>query len=707
MEIVFRKGKKPPKSPERPVEMQEVDEKYLKKVILLRSPYLEKGTMLVKKFLNPSYVKTKPKPTRLPPIKSSKTNDMMALQLDTDPTDAKRQANMKQLLLAGNNSRKLESMASKSLESNKNGPNPGLSVYSQSLTVSLVNPKYKNVKSKYMEDKHSSLSSSLVAKKPSSSLYWFECNLGNNGTLVKKLLTSRFWWKDMSTFKSMNYKPSANLTWGVATHNYNYEALLPTDDPSHAKCVNRFENCYEISDKSNLFRNLVHHFKGDSQKVLDIVPMTFSFRVSENCFEKDLQNFIRLFLAYKKDCSVEEIQPINQPVKNVEEVEKPEEKDQPESKESDEKEKPDSKPEPQIDPIYAPLNHGFTHGSSTPNFRNLEASDSLKQPCMIAPSTTNRNLWMLKPSGLNRGKGLELFTELSDLAKFLQMFSEGYDVTEFANMQYSDTDEISPALKAEILAREEAKSKQSPSKLSSSKKGKWDFTTKITSFVIQKYIERPLLFKGHKFDLRVFALLTHQKELFLFGEIYARLSSLPYDSNKKNYLIHLCNNAVQVRSNFYGGIVKGNIVSLKEIENEIMGEDRIAKEKGAEEHRQPIHLGFFKEKIREIVKTTFDATASILEKAKRHHNFELFGYDFMIDENRKVWLIEVNSVPSLSESNPYMSKFMSRALDDLMKLTIDKIYPSPSYVKEQQTSPYELPPHRNDVNLWEPICKYA
>lgn len=66
--------------------------------------------------------------------------------------------------------------------------------------------------------------------------------------------------------------------------------------------------------------------------------------------------------------------------------------------------------------------------------------------------------------------------------------------------------------------------------------------------------------------------------------------------------------------------------------------------------------------IRRIVKATFDSCHGLLNPTKREKCFELFGYDFMIDEEMKVWLIECNSVPSLSESNTFLSSFFNRLI---------------------------------------------
>lgn len=57
--------------------------------------------------------------------------------------------------------------------------------------------------------------------------------------------------------------------------------------------------------------------------------------------------------------------------------------------------------------------------------------------------------------------------------------------------------------------------------------------------------------------------------------------------------------------------------------------------------------------MKSIIQLTFKTVA---EKMFSDWNqskscFELFGYDFMIDENKKVWLIEVNTNPCIEESS--------------------------------------------------------
>lgn len=59
----------------------------------------------------------------------------------------------------------------------------------------------------------------------------------------------------------------------------------------------------------------------------------------------------------------------------------------------------------------------------------------------------------------------------------------------------------------------------------------------------------------------------------------------------------------------------------------------------------------------------------------RKQCFEIFGYDFMIDEYLKPWLIEVNTNPCLEETSALLRQYLPRMLDDAFKLTLDVAFP--------------------------------
>jgi len=43
-----------------------------------------------------------------------------------------------------------------------------------------------------------------------------------------------------------------------------------------------------------------------------------------------------------------------------------------------------------------------------------------------------------------------------------------------------------------------------------------------------------------------------------------------------------------------------------------------------------------------------------INKNERKYCFEIFGYDFIIDEKINVWLIEINTNPCIEESSPLL-----------------------------------------------------
>lgn len=60
---------------------------------------------------------------------------------------------------------------------------------------------------------------------------------------------------------------------------------------------------------------------------------------------------------------------------------------------------------------------------------------------------------------------------------------------------------------------------------------------------------------------------------------------------------------------------------------------------------------------------------------KRPDVFELIGYDFLIDEDYRVWLIEINTNPYLGIPNEYIEGLLDRMLDDMLKIVADPLCP--------------------------------
>lgn len=156
------------------------------------------------------------------------------------------------------------------------------------------------------------------------------------------------------------------------------------------------------------------------------------------------------------------------------------------------------------------------------------------------------NLWLLKPTDFNRGRGINLFNKLSTLDHYLKCFQKGEEPSVPAKGGSSSTTASS------------TKSQGSSLNLVKSHK-----------FVVQKYIEKPLLIEGRKFDARVWALVDQDMNLYWFKEGYLRLSSEEFtldDAQIEDKYVHLTNNAVQKYGKNYGKHESGNIISLNELE---------------------------------------------------------------------------------------------------------------------------------------------
>ena len=74
---------------------------------------------------------------------------------------------------------------------------------------------------------------------------------------------------------------------------------------------------------------------------------------------------------------------------------------------------------------------------------------------------------------------------------------------------------------------------------------------------------------------------------------------------------------------------------------------------------------------------TFRVANLAMDNKNRKFCFELFGLDFLIDKNFKVWLIECNTNPSLEINCSLLARLIPNMLDNVLSLTVDGYFVVP------------------------------
>jgi tubulin--tyrosine ligase len=142
-------------------------------------------------------------------------------------------------------------------------------------------------------------------------------------------------------------------------------------------------------------------------------------------------------------------------------------------------------------------------GISDPEFAAFEASYRSKAAAHEA------NVWIVKPGEFtNRGKGIKVFEDFSDVKAWVAQASK--------------------------------------------------------TCIVQEYLSQPLLISRRKFDIRVYAMLTSvngRMQGYWYRQGYLRTSSKDFSLRSKSKYIHLTNDAVQKKAEDYGRFEAGNKVN--------------------------------------------------------------------------------------------------------------------------------------------------
>jgi len=195
------------------------------------------------------------------------------------------------------------------------------------------------------------------------------------------------------------------------------------------------------------------------------------------------------------------------------------------------------------------------------------------------------------------------------------------------------------------------------------------------STVVQKYLLKPYLIAGYKFDLRVYVLVESFRPLnvYLYREGLVRFSAEKYDlDDLDNPFAHLTNSSINKHSDTYNiskeTVGKGCKWTLTKFFEHM-------RRKGADVER--IWL-----RIQDLVLLTLLPIVHAVPAMPSC--FELFGFDIILDNNLKPWLLEVNASPSISVKGSVDSKVKVPLLNDTLDVLGWDVhsYP-PEEMKEQ------------------------
>lgn len=199
---------------------------------------------------------------------------------------------------------------------------------------------------------------------------------------------------------------------------------------------------------------------------------------------------------------------------------------------------------------------------------------------------------------------------------------------------------------------------------------KWSQLPRKRPLLVQKYLHKPYLISGNKFDLRIYVYVTSYNPLrvYIFNDGLVRFASCKYSPSMKtlsNKYMHLTNYSVnktnsEYQSNSDEKACQGHKWALKALWHYLGS--------------QGVDTTLIWEKIKDmVIKTIIVSDPYVNSRLKMHVRspyccHELFGFDIMLDENLKPWLLEVNISPSLHSNTPLDVSIKGQMVRDLLNL---------------------------------------
>ncbi|KAL4506542.1 hypothetical protein ABPG72_000113 [Tetrahymena utriculariae] len=209
--------------------------------------------------------------------------------------------------------------------------------------------------------------------------------------------------------------------------------------------------------------------------------------------------------------------------------------------------------------------------------------------------------------------------------------------------------------------------------------------------VVQEYIKNPFLIDGLKFDFRVYVLVKSvcPLKVFIYREGLARFATCKYSNpskkNLRNMCMHLTNYAVNKHNpefQFNSDANQDNIGHKRSFSSIL---------KYLEDNGKDANGVFLQ--IKQIVNKTMCSVQPYLSHLYRSCQlkeensemcFEVFGFDIMLDDDLKAYLIEVNHTPSFTTDTPLDYHIKHSLITDTLILVDTRNKAKSNYVESKK-----------------------
>lgn len=218
---------------------------------------------------------------------------------------------------------------------------------------------------------------------------------------------------------------------------------------------------------------------------------------------------------------------------------------------------------------------------------------------------------------------------------------------------------------------------------------KWNQIPTRKPVLVQKYLSRPLLLNGFKFDIRLYVYVTSFDPLriYLFDDGLVRFATTKYSTSMKhltNRYMHLTNYSINKHSGDFQqnddvNICQGHKWSLKALWKFLQQEKGVNTDK-------------IWQQMKDIVTKTLISveqfTNSLVKANCRRRSccHELFGFDIMLDDKYQPWILEVNISPSLHSNSPLDVEIKGQMVSDMFNLAGFQIPDKKQIMINTQTS---------------------